>query len=65
MDFAEFERGAETAGEDRYRDIFESAPVSIWVEDWSAAKRVLDGLRRATCEPTSQTIRTSSETSPA
>ena len=47
MDFAEFERGAETAGEDRYRDIFESAPVSIWVEDWSAAKRVLDGLRRA------------------
>ena len=29
-----------------YQDIYESVPVSIWVEDWSAAKRYTDDLKR-------------------
>lgn len=29
-----------------YRDVYESVPVSIWVEDWSAAKRFTDDLKR-------------------
>lgn len=29
-----------------YRDIYESVPVSIWVEDWSAAKLFIDELKR-------------------
>lgn len=29
-----------------YRDIYESVPVSIWIEDWSAAKRFTDDLKR-------------------
>ena len=29
-----------------YREIYESAPVSIWVEDWSAAKTHIDDLKR-------------------
>ncbi len=28
-----------------YRNLFESSPVSLWVEDFSAVKRHLDGLR--------------------
>ena len=30
----------------RYRELFDEAPVSIWEEDWSAAKLVLDRMRR-------------------
>jgi signal transduction histidine kinase len=30
----------------RYRELFDEAPVSIWEEDWSAAKVVLDRMRR-------------------
>lgn len=33
--------------EDRYRQLFESAPVSLWEEDFSEVKRELDELRRA------------------
>ena len=29
-----------------YREIYESAPVSIWVEDWSRVKPIIDGLAR-------------------
>ena len=29
-----------------YREVYESAPVSIWVEDWSAAKKFTDNLKR-------------------
>ena len=29
-----------------YRDVYESMPVSIWVEDWSAAKTYTDDLKR-------------------
>ena len=29
-----------------YQDIYESVPVSIWVEDWSAAKIYTDDLKR-------------------
>ncbi len=29
-----------------YREIFEHAPISIWVEDWSAAKAMMDRLAR-------------------
>jgi signal transduction histidine kinase len=31
--------------ERRYRMVFENSPVSIWEEDFSAVKRLLDGLR--------------------
>src|SRR5262245_13971999 len=38
--------GAETvSGEDRYREIFDSAPVSLWDEDFSAVAAFLDRLR--------------------
>jgi PAS domain S-box-containing protein len=38
--------GAETvAGEDRYREIFDAAPVSLWDEDFSAVAAFLDRLR--------------------
>ena len=29
-----------------YREVYESAPISIWVEEWSAAKRFTDDLKR-------------------
>ena len=29
-----------------YRDIYETVPVSIWIEDWSAAKKFTDDLKR-------------------
>ena len=29
---------------ERYRSLFEQAPVSIWVEDWSAAKPLIEGV---------------------
>lgn len=29
-----------------YRDIYESVPISIWIEDWSAAKWFTDDLKR-------------------
>ncbi len=32
--------------ETRYRELFEAAPVSIWEEDWSAVKTIVDQLRR-------------------
>ena len=31
--------------EQRYRELFEQSPVSIWVEDWSAVKPLIDDLR--------------------
>jgi PAS domain S-box-containing protein len=38
--------GAEVmAGHDRYREIFDSAPVSLWDEDFSAVAAFLDRLR--------------------
>jgi PAS domain S-box-containing protein len=33
------------AGEDRYREIFDAAPVSLWDEDYSGVVAFLDGLR--------------------
>jgi PAS domain S-box-containing protein len=33
------------AGEDRYREIFHAAPVSLWDEDYSGVAAFLDGLR--------------------
>jgi hypothetical protein len=33
------------AGEDRYREIFDSAPVSLWDEDFSAVAAFFDRLR--------------------
>jgi len=33
------------AGDDRYREIFDSAPVSLWDEDFSAVAAFLDRLR--------------------
>jgi PAS domain S-box-containing protein len=32
--------------ETRYRELFEAAPVSLWEEDWSSVKVVVDRLRR-------------------
>jgi PAS domain S-box-containing protein len=38
--------GAESvAGKDRYREIFDAAPVSLWDEDFSAVAALLDRLR--------------------
>jgi PAS domain S-box-containing protein len=34
------------ASEQRYRMVFENSPVSIWEEDFSGVKAVLDGLRQ-------------------
>ncbi len=31
--------------EQRYRELFDQCPVSIWVEDWSAVKPLVDKLR--------------------
>ena len=30
----------------RYREIFEQSPIGIWVDDWSMAKKMIDGLAR-------------------
>ncbi|MDP6702552.1 MAG: PAS domain-containing protein, partial [Candidatus Latescibacteria bacterium] len=30
--------------EARYREIFDDAPMAIWVEDWSPVKKMIDGL---------------------
>jgi hypothetical protein len=38
--------GLESESETLYRDIFEQLPVSIWVEDWSAAKVEIDRFGR-------------------
>ncbi len=35
------------SSESRYRQLFESAPVSLWEEDFSAVKQELDELRRS------------------
>jgi len=32
--------------EQRYRELFEQSPVSIWVEDWSRVKPMVDNLRQ-------------------
>lgn len=31
--------------EQRYRSLFEAAPISLWEEDWSEVKKLVDGLR--------------------
>ena len=31
--------------EQRYRSLFEAAPISLWEEDWSEVKTFIDGLR--------------------
>lgn len=33
--------------EERYREVFEEVPISIWVEDWSNVKSIIDALRQA------------------
>lgn len=35
------------ASEQRYRELFEQSPVSLWEEDFSAVKTYVDGLRAA------------------
>ncbi|MCA1753261.1 MAG: PAS domain-containing protein [Spirochaeta sp.] len=40
----------ERNSESRYRQLFESAPVSLWEEDFSAVKKQLDGLRASNVE---------------
>jgi PAS domain-containing protein len=35
---------ARRESEARYRELFEQSPVSIWEEDWSAVKKMIDGL---------------------
>ena len=32
-------------GEQRYRSLFEAAPISLWEEDWSEVKKLVDELR--------------------
>ena len=36
--------------EARYRELFEGSPISIWDEDWSGVKALVDGLRDAGVE---------------
>lgn len=36
--------GAMRESERRYRQLFEASPISIWVEDWSAVKAMIDRL---------------------
>jgi len=36
-----------SSSEERFRGLFEHAPVSIWEEDFSAVRQYIDGLRRA------------------
>jgi PAS domain S-box-containing protein len=31
--------------EQRYRELFDQSPISVWVEDWSAVKPMIDDLR--------------------
>jgi diguanylate cyclase (GGDEF)-like protein/PAS domain S-box-containing protein len=31
--------------EQRYRSLFEAAPISLWEEDWSGVKEIIDALR--------------------
>jgi PAS domain S-box-containing protein/putative nucleotidyltransferase with HDIG domain len=38
---------AEREQEERYRDIFESSPISLWEEDFSEVKAYLENLRKA------------------
>src|SRR5262249_22685512 len=43
-------RGSEDAlraSEQRYRDLFEESPISLWEEDFSAIKTYIDELRQA------------------
>jgi len=37
-------------GEERYRNLFENSPISLWDEDFSQVKRALDRLRAAGVE---------------
>jgi PAS domain-containing protein len=39
--------GALRASEQRYRDLFEESPISLWEEDFSAVKAHIDELRAA------------------
>jgi len=32
--------------EQRYRSLFDAAPISLWEEDWSEVKKIVDELRR-------------------
>ncbi len=41
----------------RFHEILEESPVSLWVEDWSALKRMLDGLTEQGAEDLSDYFR--------
>ena len=47
-DVTEFRRTEQALRESerRYRELFEQAPLSIWLEDWSSVKEAVDRLRR-------------------
>jgi putative nucleotidyltransferase with HDIG domain len=48
-DITERKRAEESLlrSQDRYRSLFEDSPIALWEEDYSGAKKLLDGLRES------------------
>jgi diguanylate cyclase (GGDEF)-like protein/PAS domain S-box-containing protein len=47
--------------EQRYRSLFEAAPISLWEEDWSDVKKLVDNIRRGGVTDLNAAFRTDPE----